>query len=37
MMMSTIMDNFQHLTQECPNAEGHLLVALPDNPWTVSR
>ncbi len=30
--MSTIMENFQHLTQECPNAEGHMLVALPGQP-----
>jgi len=28
MLISTIMDNFQHLAQDCPNAEGHLLVAL---------
>ena len=32
MMMSSVMENFQHLTQDCPNAEGHLLVALPGQP-----
>ena len=32
MMMSSVMQNFQHLTQDCPNAEGHLLVALPGQP-----
>jgi hypothetical protein len=32
MMMSTIMENFQHLFQEGPKAEGHLLVALPGQP-----
>ena len=32
MMMSSVMENFQHLTQDCPNAEGHLLVALPGHP-----
>ncbi len=32
MMMSSVMQNFQHLIQDCPNAEGHLLVALPGQP-----
>lgn len=32
MMITTVMVNFQHLTQDCPNAEGHLLVALPGQP-----
>jgi len=27
--MSTVTENFQHLFQDGPNAEGHLLVALP--------
>ena len=30
--MTTVMENFQHFTQDCPNAEGHLLVALPGQP-----
>ena len=32
MLISSVMDNFQHLTQDCPNAEGHLLVALHGQP-----
>ena len=32
MMMHTIIETFQHLTQDCPNEEGRLLVALPGQP-----
>ena len=32
MIISSVMEKFQHLTQDCPNAEGHLLVALPGQP-----
>ncbi len=35
--MSTIMQNFQHLIQDCPDTDSHVLVRFPDNPWTVSR
>ncbi len=31
-MMPTMMENIQHLTQDCPNGEGHLLVALTGQP-----
>jgi hypothetical protein len=31
-MMSTVMQNFQHLTQDWPDAESHVLVALPGQP-----
>ena len=30
--MSTIMQNFQHLIQDCPDTDSHVLVALPGQP-----
>ena len=32
MMLSTVIDDFQHLFQDGPNPEGHLLVTLPGQP-----
>ena len=30
--MFPLMDNFQHLTQDSPSGEGHLLVSLTEQP-----